>query len=175
MGLSRAEGCWTFDARDRMPRSSPATALHLEEIAPTATRAPLPRAGSFSGATLPLARPLTKDRNPSGSCRLQKTSLSAPYIASRNEGFRESACLAAAFSRLRNVWRRTHAGPLSGWCDRRPLSGQRQLRTRRRRWLERRWRPRLPLALPGASAAPSPRSLCAPPPGWGPARGARPK
>src|SRR5215207_1486482 len=24
--LSRAEGCWTFDARDRVPRSSPSTA-----------------------------------------------------------------------------------------------------------------------------------------------------
>src|SRR5215470_3048257 len=49
MGLSRAEGCWTFDARDRMPRPSRATAHHLSEIAPTATPAPLPRAGSFSG------------------------------------------------------------------------------------------------------------------------------
>src|SRR4029077_19092359 len=29
--LSRAEGCWTFDARDRMPRSSPATAHHLAD------------------------------------------------------------------------------------------------------------------------------------------------
>src|SRR5262249_61656964 len=33
MGLSRAEGCWTFDARDRMPRPSRATAHHLPEIA----------------------------------------------------------------------------------------------------------------------------------------------
>src|ERR1700747_2208579 len=31
--LSRAEGCWPFDARDRMPRSSRATAHHLSEIA----------------------------------------------------------------------------------------------------------------------------------------------
>jgi hypothetical protein len=50
MGLSRAEGCWTFDARDRMPRPSRATAHHLSEITPTATLAPLPRAGSFFGA-----------------------------------------------------------------------------------------------------------------------------
>src|SRR5262249_27318626 len=38
--LSRAEGCWTFDARDQTPRSSLATVLHLEEIALTAMRAP---------------------------------------------------------------------------------------------------------------------------------------
>src|SRR6516162_2488106 len=41
--LSRAEGCWTFDARDRMPPPSRATACHLVENAPTATRAPFPR------------------------------------------------------------------------------------------------------------------------------------
>ena len=38
--LSRAEGCWTFDARDRMPPPSRATACHLVENAPTATPAP---------------------------------------------------------------------------------------------------------------------------------------
>src|SRR5215831_17527523 len=38
--LSRAEGCWTFDARDRMLRQSRATAHHLGENAPTATRTP---------------------------------------------------------------------------------------------------------------------------------------
>src|SRR5262249_35506874 len=38
--LSPAEGCWTFDARDRMPRQSPATAHHRGENAPTATRTP---------------------------------------------------------------------------------------------------------------------------------------
>jgi len=41
--LSRAEGCWTFNARDRMPRPSRATAHHVVENAPTETRAPLPR------------------------------------------------------------------------------------------------------------------------------------
>src|SRR6478609_12095183 len=41
--LSRAEGCWTFDARDRMPRSSPPTAHRLPQAV---TRAPA-RAGSF--------------------------------------------------------------------------------------------------------------------------------
>src|SRR5262245_29453295 len=46
--LSRAEGCWTFDARDRTPPPSRATARHLVENAPNATRAPLPRAGSFN-------------------------------------------------------------------------------------------------------------------------------
>src|SRR5215471_11406723 len=41
--LSRAEGCWTFNARDRMPRPSRPTAHHVVENAPTETRAPLPR------------------------------------------------------------------------------------------------------------------------------------
>src|SRR5215472_10331941 len=41
--LSRAEGCWTFDARDRMPLPSRATAHHVVENAPTETRSPLPR------------------------------------------------------------------------------------------------------------------------------------
>src|SRR6516225_5578565 len=44
--LSRAEGCWTFDARDRTPRSSRATAHHLVENAPIQTRAPS-RASGF--------------------------------------------------------------------------------------------------------------------------------
>src|SRR6516164_6494550 len=64
MGLSRAKGCWTFDARDRMPRPSRATAHHLSEIAPTATPAPLPRAGSFNGATRSPRRVSAKDRFP---------------------------------------------------------------------------------------------------------------
>ena len=46
MELSRAEGCWTFDARDRMPRPSRATAHHLVENAPIQTRAPS-RASGF--------------------------------------------------------------------------------------------------------------------------------
>src|SRR6266704_3590309 len=48
--FSRAEGCWTFDARDQMPRSSRATALHLVENVPTETCAPPARAGWFIGA-----------------------------------------------------------------------------------------------------------------------------
>src|SRR6476619_1137276 len=44
--LARAEGCWTFAARDRMPRSSPPTAHRLPQAV---TRAPA-RAGSFFGA-----------------------------------------------------------------------------------------------------------------------------
>ena len=40
--LSRAEGCWTFHARDPMPRSSRLTAYPAPK-APTATRAPIPR------------------------------------------------------------------------------------------------------------------------------------
>src|SRR6478735_1496744 len=46
--LSRAEGCWTFDARDRMPRSSPPIAHRLARSPQAVTRAPPARAGSFS-------------------------------------------------------------------------------------------------------------------------------
>src|ERR1700730_3887480 len=50
--LSRAEGCWTFDARERMPRSSRLT-VHAftiaAENASTATQPPPARAGSFLG------------------------------------------------------------------------------------------------------------------------------
>src|SRR5277367_1188068 len=47
--LSRAEGCWTFDARDRMPRSSPPTAHPLTATAKNARprRCPPAKAGSF--------------------------------------------------------------------------------------------------------------------------------
>src|SRR6516225_12488741 len=41
--LSRAEGCWTFHARDRMPRPSRSTAHQPHRNAATTTRAPLPR------------------------------------------------------------------------------------------------------------------------------------
>src|SRR5881409_3233521 len=44
--LSRAEGCWPFDARDRMPRSSRATAHYLVENTLTVPRAPS-RASGF--------------------------------------------------------------------------------------------------------------------------------
>src|SRR6516162_1820835 len=44
--LSRAEGCWTFDARDRTPRPSRATAHHFVENALTQTPAPS-RASGF--------------------------------------------------------------------------------------------------------------------------------
>src|SRR6476646_6360727 len=44
--LSRAEGCWTFDARDRMLRSSPPIAHRLARSPPVVTLAPA-RAGSF--------------------------------------------------------------------------------------------------------------------------------
>src|ERR1700756_3764739 len=40
--LSRAEGCWTFDARDRVPRSSRPIAHRLADSAPTVMHA-LPR------------------------------------------------------------------------------------------------------------------------------------
>ena len=53
--LSRAEGCCTFDARDRMPRPSRANAHHLVETPLTVSYAPPPaRAGSFFGAFQPI-------------------------------------------------------------------------------------------------------------------------
>src|SRR5215204_6184905 len=45
--LSRAEGCWTFDARDRMPQSSRPTAHRLANSPQAVARAPPARAGSF--------------------------------------------------------------------------------------------------------------------------------
>src|ERR1700757_2570472 len=45
--LSRAEGCWTFDARDRVPRPSRATAHHPNKNLPTVSCPPPARAGSF--------------------------------------------------------------------------------------------------------------------------------
>src|SRR5271163_1763249 len=38
--LSRAEGCWTFNARDPTPRSSRPTARHLANKAPTVHASP---------------------------------------------------------------------------------------------------------------------------------------
>src|ERR1700674_5315983 len=52
--LSRAEGCWTFDARERMPRSSRLT-VHAftiaAENASTATQPPPARAGSVDATS----------------------------------------------------------------------------------------------------------------------------
>src|SRR3954452_7030867 len=45
--LSRAEGCWTFNARDQMPRSSRPTAHHLANSAHAVMLPPPARAGSF--------------------------------------------------------------------------------------------------------------------------------
>src|SRR5690348_3904243 len=44
--FSRAEGCWTFDARDRMPRPSRAIAHYPVDNPPTAMRSPS-RASGF--------------------------------------------------------------------------------------------------------------------------------
>jgi hypothetical protein len=49
-GGSRAEGCWTLDARDRMPGPSRATEHHLARIAPVPICDPPARAGSLSTA-----------------------------------------------------------------------------------------------------------------------------
>src|SRR5436309_13699193 len=60
--LSRAEGCWPFDARDRMPRSSRATAHYLVENTLTVPRAPSRASGfvlrRFADDRLFLRRPL---------------------------------------------------------------------------------------------------------------------
>src|SRR6516165_10878544 len=53
--LSRAEGCWTFDARDRTPCSSRLTAHNLANSAQAVTRAPPARAGSFHAPNRPSA------------------------------------------------------------------------------------------------------------------------
>src|SRR4051794_32500436 len=50
--LSRAEGCWTFNARDQMPRPSRPTAHHLANSAHAVMLPPPARAGSFSGTSL---------------------------------------------------------------------------------------------------------------------------
>src|SRR5580704_14231924 len=56
--LSRAEGCWTFDARDRMPRSSRPT-VHRLSRSPQAVMCALPRERVRS---LPLMRHSRLDR-----------------------------------------------------------------------------------------------------------------
>src|SRR5262252_8708473 len=62
--LSRAEGCWTFHARDRMPRPSRATALYPVDDASSATDAPLPRERVRS---LPLTRHSRRVSGPVGA------------------------------------------------------------------------------------------------------------
>jgi hypothetical protein len=57
--LSRAEGCWTFDPRDRMPLPSRATAHHpRRNHADYELRSPPARAGSFFHPYPPFAIPL---------------------------------------------------------------------------------------------------------------------
>src|SRR5207302_7463201 len=61
--LSQAEGCWTFDARDRMPRSSPLPVHAITAAAedPSGFDAlPPARAGSFSCPT-PAVRSQLRD------------------------------------------------------------------------------------------------------------------
>src|SRR6266851_9931369 len=55
--LSRAEGCWTFNARDRMPRSSRLTAYASPPLPNMLRprRCPPARAGSFSGGKRTIA------------------------------------------------------------------------------------------------------------------------
>src|SRR6516225_12127055 len=58
--LSRAEGCWTFDARDRTPRPSRATAHHFVENALTQTPAPSRASGFVPRRTAACAPPTAK-------------------------------------------------------------------------------------------------------------------
>ena len=53
--LSRAEGCWTFDARDQMPRPSRATAHHPRRNCPNTTRAPSRASGLILRRVSPVA------------------------------------------------------------------------------------------------------------------------
>jgi hypothetical protein len=57
--LFRVEGCWTFDARERMPRSLRLTGHPLTSIAKNvpAVTPVLPRAGSFMGRRADIWRP----------------------------------------------------------------------------------------------------------------------
>src|SRR6516225_3514855 len=48
-GLSRAEGCWTFDARDQMPRPSRLTAYLAPKSTDRHASSNPARAGSFVG------------------------------------------------------------------------------------------------------------------------------
>src|SRR5262249_28296215 len=59
--LSRTEGCWTFDARDQIPRSSHPSVHSFPPAAknaPTPTRPPPAKAGSFHAPYLPFAMPV---------------------------------------------------------------------------------------------------------------------
>src|SRR6516164_10733161 len=68
--LSRAEGCWTFDARDRTPRPSRATAHHFVENALTQTPAPS-RASGFVLRRTGAIRQATEQGTPS-TCPTQR-------------------------------------------------------------------------------------------------------
>src|SRR6266851_7177590 len=62
-GSSRAEGCWTFNARDRMPRSSPLTAHPLTASAKNAPApTPLSRESGFVLGSSSAVRSLSPDR-----------------------------------------------------------------------------------------------------------------
>src|SRR6266704_2957589 len=90
--LSRAEGCWTFDARDRMPRSSrlPVHAITAAaENVPTATRV-LPRERVRSTARIrhgprrerwSLSPPIADTKEPlvAGAARLRVRALVAGH------------------------------------------------------------------------------------------------
>src|SRR3954452_2189194 len=85
--LSRAEGCWTFDARDWMPRPSRATAHHLVENALTVPRAPS-RANGFVLRPIAVVRLSSLDALP----RIGVHSQSAPNLCSeRSTHARERA------------------------------------------------------------------------------------
>src|SRR5689334_1802515 len=60
--FSRAEGCWTFDARDRTPRPSRATALHPVENKLRPRRALPSRASGFVLRRKAVVRHVVTDR-----------------------------------------------------------------------------------------------------------------
>jgi len=97
--LSRTEGCWTFNARDRMPRPSRATSHHPDKSALTAMRAPLPRAGSFIGAEQPprlhprksAVRRKQSLSTMQANCRVRPEGVALKTFASRCSGRRKAA------------------------------------------------------------------------------------
>src|SRR6266478_6595786 len=62
-GPLRAEGCWTFNARDQMPRSSPLTAHPLTATAKNAPASTPPsRESGFVRCPIPAVRKTRRDR-----------------------------------------------------------------------------------------------------------------
>jgi hypothetical protein len=82
--FSRAEGCWTFDARDRMPRPSRAIAHYPVDNPPTAMRSPS-RASGFVHRRIGDNGAPDWERTPSTSPAPDKPQLQADEPRLRND------------------------------------------------------------------------------------------